>query len=171
MKLVSGYAEIEAVDDFVDSLSAIAAEHDCTIQAIDARYVAGRAHLTRALELTDRAISRDVAIADDRSVELLLSIAGTRQIDRAFEVGVSTGRTPVVVVVDASEVDGPASQVQEQGAKAVESLLELATFDEIIADEDSLREWFEIDETELAATDASLETLVCERVALLSLER
>jgi KEOPS complex subunit Cgi121 len=103
---------------------------------------------------------------------LLLSIAGTRQIDRAFEVGVSTGRTPVVVVVvDASEVDGPASQVQEQGAKAVESLLELATFDEIIADEDSLREWFEIDETELAATDASLETLVCERVALLSLER
>lgn len=171
MKLVPGYADVEAVDDFVDSLATIAVEHDCTVQAVDARYVAGRTHLTRALELADRAIDRDVAIARDRSVELLLSVAATRQIERAFEIGVSAGQQSVVVLVDASSAAEDATSAEQQAATDVEALLEPAAFDDIVGDEARIREWFDIDDTEREVTTASLEALVCERVALLALER
>ncbi|WP_020222091.1 KEOPS complex subunit Cgi121, partial [Halarchaeum acidiphilum] len=38
-------------------------------------------------------------------------------------------------------------------------------------DEERIRDFFEIGDAELAATDASLEALVCERVALLDVEK
>jgi KEOPS complex subunit Cgi121 len=182
VKLVSGHAELDDVDDFLDSLNTIGADHGCTVQAVDARYVAGRRHLTRALELADRALDRDDAIARDRGVELLLYVAGTRQIDRAFEIGVSTGRTPIVVVVDAPESDPdgqtpPGAESAESiadakaaAASAVESRLDPAPFDEIVCDRTRVQEWFDIGDTERDATTATLQALVCERVALLALE-
>ena len=181
MKLVAGYADVDHVDDFVDSLSAIAIEHDCTVQAVDARYVAGRTHLSRALELADRAIDRDAAIARDRGVEVLLYVTATRQIERAFEIGVSEGRSPVVVLVDDGGASLPAesdpesssasdSSGESAAASSIEELLDPAPFDDLTGDRERIRDWFEITDEELAATECTLEELVRERVALLVLE-
>lgn len=169
MRLVEGTVEIgddapfSDVASFVSALESIGETHDVTVQAFDARYVVSRRHLERAVELADRARDRGAGIARDRAVEILLYAAGRRQIDRALEMGVSRGRTPVVVLVDGSDDERSAANAV---AELVESASTLGEYDESL-----VRTFFEIGERELRATDAGLEALVLERVALLVVER
>ena len=83
MELLECVATVEDVDAFVGRLGAIGDDHGVTVQAFDARYVVGRTHLARAVELADRAIARGENVARDRAVEVLCYAAGRRQIDRA----------------------------------------------------------------------------------------
>ena len=166
MAVVEGVAEIEDVDAFVARLGEIGAAHDCAVTAFDARYVVGRAHLDRAVELADRARERGEAIADDHGIEILLYAAGRRQIQRALEMGVSAGECPVVVVVHDREGAGD----ERAAAAAVRTALDPA---ETLGDYDEarVREFFDVGDAELAATDAGLPALVRERVALLPVEK
>lgn len=170
MELVEGRIVVEDVDGFVATLSEIGEEYDCTIQAFDARYVAGREHLERARSLADRAIERGENVARDRSVEILLYAAGRRQINRALRMGLEPGENEAVVLVD-----GRNESADEAGAvAALETRLDLTpapTLDVEHADETLLREFFEIGAAELAATDAELGDFVLERVALLDVEK
>ena len=172
MELVEGTVEVggERFPDpgaFVDALSTVGADHGVTIQAFDARYVVSRRHLERALELADRERGRGEAIARDRAVEVLLYAAGRRQIDRALTMGVDEGETPVVVLVD--DPGGEAGR-ERAAASAVGELL--APAETLGAYEpDRVCGFFDIGEVERSATDADLETLVLERVALLVVER
>lgn len=161
MRLVEGLANIEDVDAFVTRLGEIEIEYDTTVQAFDARYVVDRTHLERALALADRAIERGENIARERSVEILLYAAGRRQIDQALELGVSEGETAVVVLVDGGD--------ESEAADAVRTTLESER--EVAYDEEQVRSYFDISEAETAATDATLSDLVCERVALLDVEK
>src|SRR6056297_823765 len=116
MEIVEGVAAIDDVGAFVEQLGEIADSHGVTAQAFDARYVVDRAHLRRAVDNATRAMDRDEMIADDRGVEILLYAAGRRQINRAFEMGVSTGECPVVVcVVDCDEHDWAAGDTDGNG--------------------------------------------------------
>jgi KEOPS complex subunit Cgi121 len=165
MEVVEGRATVEDVEKFVARLGAIGDEHDCTVQAFDARYIVSRAHLDRALSLADRTRERGEAVARERAVEILLYAAGRRQIERALELGVDEGEGPVVVLVAANEGNG-----ERAAATAVSDLLEPA--DTLGAfDDERVREFYDIGERELAATDAGLASLVLERVALLDVEK
>jgi KEOPS complex subunit Cgi121 len=166
VELVEGHAAVEDVDAFVADLDAIGAEHGCAVQAFDARYVAGRAHLERAVALATRAHGRGEGVARERSVEVLLYAAGRRQIRQALEMGVEAGEGPVVVVVDADPEGGD----EASAAAAVETLLEPGSALDA-TDPERVREFFDVGEREERATDASLEELVCERVALLEVEK
>jgi KEOPS complex subunit Cgi121 len=166
MQLVEGIATVEDVDAFVTELGAIGEEFGCAVQAFDARYVADRTHLERAVELADRARAHDEAIADDHAVEILLYAAGRRQIDRALEMGVAEGECPAVVVVHGTSEDSDESAA----AGAVENLLDPAgTLGE--SDPERLRSFFDIGEREERATTAGLPALVGERVALLAVDK
>jgi KEOPS complex subunit Cgi121 len=172
MRLVEAVADVDDVDAFVERLGGMGEEHGATVQAFDARYVVSRRHLERALELADRERARGDGIARDRAVEVLLYAAGRRQIDRALTMGVDQGETPAVVLVDGNDEgsDEGAAANEEAAAEAVSELLEPAeTLGEY--DEALVREFFEIGDAELAATDATLEDLVLERVAMLVVER
>jgi KEOPS complex subunit Cgi121 len=166
MLVVEGEATVDDVDAFVAELGDIGDEYGVAVQAFDARYVVGRAHLEQAVRLANRATERGETIARDRAVEILLYAAGRRQINRALEMGVDEGTTPAVVVVD-----GTGEDADEAGATAaVEDLLTPAsTLGEY--DCERVLAWFDISETELAATDGDLEDIVCERVALLTVDR
>jgi KEOPS complex subunit Cgi121 len=168
-----GFADVDA---FVAELGDVGDEYGVTVQVFDARYVVSRRHLDRALELADRERARGDGIARDRAVEVLLYAAGRRQIERALEIGVSEGSTPAVVLVDGGDdgtngSDGETGDVAAEAAAAdaVRNLLEPAeTLDD---DAERVREFFDVGDRELAATDATLEDLVLERVALLVVER
>jgi KEOPS complex subunit Cgi121 len=167
----AGVPRFADVDELVAELDAIADAQGVTVQAFDARLVVDREHLIRAVELADRARDRGEAIARDRAVEILLYAAGRRQIDRALGMGVGEGATPAVVLVDAEDDAGAASGNGEAGAAdAVRDLLDpTGTLGDY--DERRVREFFDVGEAELAATDAGLPALVRERVALLVVER
>jgi KEOPS complex subunit Cgi121 len=166
MELVEGRATVEDVESFVARLGEIGDEHGCTVQAFDARYIVSRSHLERALSLADRARERGEAVARDRAVEILLYAAGRRQIERALELGVAEGENAVVVLIAAEQRDGD----EREAAAAVSDLLEpedtLGEFDD-----ERVREFYDVGERELVATDAGLTALVLERVALLDVEK
>lgn len=153
----------EDVGSFLDSLEGIGETHDVTVQAFDARYVVSRRHLERALELADRERERGEGIVRDRGVEMALYAAGRRQIDRAFEIGVSAGETRAIVAVDGSGDE----------RAATEAIRELLVPEDTLGEYDRarVRSFYDIGATELDATDAGLEALVLERVALLVVER
>ncbi|MFO7925062.1 MAG: KEOPS complex subunit Cgi121 [Halobacteriota archaeon] len=168
MRLIEGIATVGGerfadVGAFVAALGRIGDEHNVTVQAFDARCVVSRRHLDRAVEIADRERDRGDGIARDRAVEIALYAAGRRQIDRALEMGVSTGETPVVVLVD-----GPGDE-RSAGEAVRELLAPATTLGEY--DERRVREFYDIGGVELDATDADLEALVLERVVLLVIDR
>jgi KEOPS complex subunit Cgi121 len=184
VRLVEGVVEIDDVDGFVRRLGEVGADHGVTVQAFDARYVVSRRHLERAVELADRAIDRGENVARDRGVEIMLYAAGRRQIDRALALGVSAGEQRVVVVVDAPGEDD--SQDEAAAVAGVERLLgsdsdpetetnpETGTETEPTLgayDERLVREYFDVDDPELAAVEGGLADVVLERVALLDVEK
>jgi len=175
MELVTGTATVEDTDEFLAELGAVGDAHGCTVQAFDARYVAGREHLRRALELADRAFERDENVARDRAVELLCRAAGRRQIDRALAIGVGGGTTAVAVVVaagtDPGDSGGTPDERERRAAREIEGLAAVDAGDVDLGDPARLREFFAVGESELSATTADLEDLVLERVAMLTVEK
>ncbi|MFH5800280.1 KEOPS complex subunit Cgi121 [Haladaptatus sp. CMAA 1911] len=162
MRVVEGSASVADVNEFVARLGDIGDEFDCAIQAFDAGYVAGRAHLESAVEHANRAFERGENVARDPAVEILLYAAGRRQINQALEMGVSEGEQDVVVVVDG-----------EGETAAMAAVSELLTPEDTLdaSDREPIFEFFSISERELAATTASLTDIVRERVALLEVEK
>jgi KEOPS complex subunit Cgi121 len=163
VNLVEGVATVDSVDDFVAAVGEIAEQTGATVQAFDARYVVGDAHLRRAVELADRAIDRGETVARDRAVEILLYAAGRRQIDDALEMGVSAGETPLVVLVDGGDEDAAAERTRERLLRPTPTLGAY--------DHSRVREFFDVRDAELDAVDGDLESLVLERVALLVVEK
>lgn len=164
MRLLTGTAAIDDLDSFLGGLDRIGEEYACAVQAFDARYVAGPDHLERAVALANRAAEHGEAIARERSVEILLYAAGRRQINRAFEIGIGEGEREVVIVVDGEDESGAVEALSEH--------VEPAGWEPgDRADEGRIAEFYAITDAERTATDASLEELVCERVALLVVER
>lgn len=161
MRLVTG-TPTAAVEALLGALDDTAAVHDVAAQAFDARYVADRRHLERAVSLADRGRSRGEGIARDRAMEILLYAAGRRQIDRALEAGAREGEPAAVVVAG----DGEAGATE-----AVESLDCFDTHPVELGDRATLREFFEVGDAELAAARGDLAGVVRERVALLVVER
>jgi len=168
MEVLEGRADIDDVGDFVAELEAIGDEHGVTIQAFDARYAVDREHLERAVGLATRARERGDTIAEDFGVEMLLYAAGRRQINRALEMGVSEGACPVVAVVVGS---GTGRQSDEAAAAAAleKRLAPAETLGDY--DEQRVRDFFDVTDTELAATEGTLADAVRERVALLVVEK
>ena len=165
MRLVEGLADVDDVDAFLADLTD--GVDDCTVQAFDARYVVDREHLERAVELADRAFARGENVARDRGIEMLLYAAGRRQIDRALEMGVSEGRTPAVVLVDADADDDTAeAAAADRVAASLDPAETLSGYDET-----RVRSFFDVTDAELDAVDGTLADLVHERVALLVVER
>jgi KEOPS complex subunit Cgi121 len=162
MRLVEGVAEVESVNDLLADLTAVAEATDATVQAFDARYVVDREHLERAVELADRAIDRGANVARERSVEILLYAAGRRQIDRALEIGVSAGRSPVVVLVDGGDEAAAAASVSD----LLDPAETLGRYDEA-----AVRAFFDVPDAELDAVEGRVADVVHERVALLDVEK
>ena len=156
-----GVPTYESVDEFVAALAEAGAD-DTAVQAFDARYVAGRRHLETAVEHANRSMARGENVADDRAVEILCYAAGRRQISQALTMGVDEGTTPVLVVVDGPDEEAVAERVESVVAPAEAFGL---------SDPDRIATFFAVTERERKATDASLQSLVCERVALLDVEK
>lgn len=151
----------DSVEAFVAELDA-ASTAETAVQAFDARYVAGRRHLERAVELANRSMQRGENVATDRAVEILCYAAGRRQIDQALEMGLEPGTTPVIVVLDGPD--------EERVAARIGDLLGPATTRDR-TDPERVAGFFDITDREMAASDASLQDLVCERCALLDVDK
>lgn len=194
MQVIAGETTVDDVDATLDRIRDLAATHEVTAQAFDARRVAGRAHLLLATRCALRARAHDDMIADDLAVEILCYAAGRRQIGEALALGLTPGDGPVVVAVvqpdrspaslQASGDDPGAMEGERVAAAAIAEELNLACAtadrtdrthrtDPLLAptDHDRLQRTFDISDAEREATDAPLAALVRERTALLAVTK
>jgi len=161
MQLVDGHAEIDDLEEFVNEINRVSEQTGSTIQFFNADYVAGERHLQRATELARRATGRGTTIARDPAVELLVYAAGRRQINRALEMGVGEGSMAVVGIVDGGD--------EQKAVGELETLLASTEPVEWGCTE-TLRQFFDITDSECAVVDGRIEDIVLERVALLAVE-
>lgn len=173
LRLVEGAVSIDDLDEFLSTLDGIARDTGAVVQAFDADLVVSDAHLREAVRLAARAIARDEAVARDPGVEILLYAAGRRQIDRAFELGVSEGDQRTVVIVadfgDAPGTDRPSADL-DAAVAAIEQIVGASDRTGTV-DEERVREFYGITDRELAATAGDVADIVRERVALLDVEK
>ncbi|MFC7187501.1 KEOPS complex subunit Cgi121 [Halorubrum yunnanense] len=172
-RLVRGTVVIDDLDAFLSRLDEIGTETGAVVQAFDADLVVSDDHLSAATRLAARAIARGEAVARDPGVEVLLYAAGRRQIDRALTLGVSGGeQRAVVVVADFGGVPGAGRPSADLDA-AVAALGEMTTAADATAEFDAerVRAFYDVSDSELAATAGDLADVVRERVALLDVEK
>ncbi len=162
MEIYSGWLDADETIEVLAVLEQIADSTGATIQAFDARYVVGPGHLEHAVQLADRAIEHDRAIADDRGVEILLYAAGRRQINRAMRMGLKGEDHAVVIVIDGGDHVAASQEVAAL-------FRELTPFDGSLADEEYICDFFNIPDRE-RSTGARLADLVIERVTLLTID-
>jgi KEOPS complex subunit Cgi121 len=160
IQILEGTVFIENKELFLKKIKEIKetnAEKNLAIQAFDADKLAGKEHLTFAIEKAINSFKKGTNVANDLGKEIMLYAAGTRQINRAVKIGVHDGWNNIAIV-------------------AVGDLIDLSAFDEITPNNvlkysgsknSVLMDIFNITEEEIEAAGADkIPELVLERVAL-----
>lgn len=90
--------KIANVDAALRAVAVVEQATGTTIHILDAEAVCGPAHLASALIHARRSHERKRARARDAKVEMMLYLAGARQIARAMEIAGLSGRTKAVAL-------------------------------------------------------------------------
>lgn len=157
IQILEGTVFIENKELFLKKIKEISTGKNLAIQAFDADKLAGKVHLTFAIEKALETFKKGTNIANDLAKEIMLYAAGTRQINRAVKIGVHDGLNNIALV-------------------AVGDIIDLTAFDEITphnvlqysgSKNGALMDIFNITQEEIEAAGADkIPELVLERVAL-----
>lgn len=159
--------EVEDSKQFLHTIKKISEQFNVTIQFLDASKIAGEAHVKAAVEKAVRAMKRKTNISQDLGIEILLYAAGTRQIQRALEMGIKEGKNEAAAVI---------------AGEAINVELAKAALKKFVVEEDVLKyterkkkaiiDCFRISQLELEAVgEEKIPKLVLERVALLDISK
>lgn len=161
MEIIEGEVNADDLDSFLNELGDIEEGYEAVVQGFDARYLASQRHIISAVEKARRAFHQGENVAEELGMEIMLYVAGTRQIDVATEAGLKKGEQDAVFVVLGGD----------EGAD--ERVRELVDEGEITyGDKEIIREFYDISSEELDAVGSDkLELLVLERVALLDINK
>ncbi len=160
IQIIEGTVFIENKELFLKKIKEIketSTGKNLDIQAFDADKLAGKVHLTFAIEKALNSFKKGTNIANDLAKEIMLYAAGTRQINRAVKIGVHDGWNNIAIVtvgemIDLSAFDKiePSNVLQYSGSK-----------------NSALMDIFNITKEEVEAAGADrIQELVLERVAL-----
>ncbi|KXB02264.1 hypothetical protein AKJ44_00915 [candidate division MSBL1 archaeon SCGC-AAA261F17] len=169
LAITGAHAHVEDVESVIRKVRKISRANEVVSQIFNAKHIAGRQHLIHAARLALIAQEEGRNFADSQSIELTCWTAGLRQINQALErVGLRKGSAEVAILTIGGKVEKVKKAreeiLHELGAKQGEGVLDLTP-----EKEPTLIRDFGISESELEV--ANLQSLVLERVALLSLER
>ena len=159
MELVRGRLVVDDVDAVLGTMTAIAERTGALIQLVDARYVVDEQQLALAVELATEAIAEGRQIAEEPAIELLVYLAGTRQIDRALQLSLDPAVETYLAVVSGGETQNAVEAVSTELFDAVESV-------HFTPEDPIVRSWYDIADAELAVTDGDIAGIVHERVAM-----
>lgn len=169
VEVSGGYGNIGKIEDAIKTVEEIDSSGGTVSQLLDGNAIAGKEHLLHSAKLALEALERGRSFADSARIELTCWVAGSRQIDKSIErVGIKEDSDEIGVIT----IGGDESKVRG-GQREIFSRLGIDRDEEVldITDEkvDRIREIFSISEDQLDV--ASLEEIVLEKVALLSLEQ
>ena len=161
--LFAGKARISSVDVALKLVSEVEKKAGVTVHAVDADAVCGPAHLASALLHARRSHANKRPRARDFKVELMLYLAGQRQIERAIQIAGLSSRTRALAFVIEGERDAA-----ELAAKRLTEAFALAPDLSVLTP--GLPKLARLGVLPGSAKDTDLEALALENVAILDLE-
>jgi len=103
--ILEGTIFIKDIEIFLAKIKEISKGKDTVILALDADKLAGKEHLMFAIEKAMKSFKTGRNIANDLGKEIMLYAAGTRQINRAMNIGVHNGNNNIALVAIGDDVD------------------------------------------------------------------
>ncbi|CAG0999356.1 MAG: KEOPS complex subunit Cgi121 [Candidatus Methanoperedens sp.] len=103
--ILEGAIFIKDIEIFLTKIKEISKGKDTVILALDADKLAGKEHLMFAIEKAMKSFKTGRNIANDLGKEIMLYAAGTRQINRAMNIGVHNGNNNIALVAIGDDVD------------------------------------------------------------------
>ncbi|MBS3815507.1 MAG: hypothetical protein KGY45_02965 [Hadesarchaea archaeon] len=166
--ITSGKTKLSEIEDTIKKIKEISESHNVTSQVFDAECIAGKKHIIHSTRLALKAIESGNNFAESPDIELACWISGTRQINKALKnVGIREDTEKITLItigISENEVKAANREISnELEVSEDESVLEI-TPEKV----ETLKKLFSLKEKEIKV--ASLEDLILERIALLSLE-
>ena len=161
MIIVEGIVTQENIKPLLSQITELNNEYSCIVQVFDARYIAGKSHLKHAIEYSQRSIDNETSIANSHQIEFLLYASGRRQINRAMEMGMSPNTTDIIIAIEGEDAEYVSSVLKLK--------IELKKVLNPFKNKHIICSFFGIPDTELDMHSTDLESLVIERVVLLSI--
>ena len=161
--IVSGLVKITDNNIFIKQLSDIARCYNITVQALNADLLSGVRHIQFAVEKAIRSFESGKNTANNLGMEIMLYASGSRQIEKALDLGVKNGENRVAIVLVGENVPDEAT---------FDIMTLLNSEDASIVDysdrkKEDLLKLFNITAAELEAVgEDKIPELVLERVAL-----
>ena len=103
--ILEGTIFIKDIEIFLAKIKEISKGKDTVILALDADKLAGKEHLMFAIEKAMKSFKTGRNIANNLGKEIMLYAAGTRQINRAMNIGVHNGNNNIALVAIGDDVD------------------------------------------------------------------
>ena len=161
--IVSGLVKITENNIFIKQLSDIARCYNITVQALNADLLSGVRHIQFAVEKAIRSFGSGKNTANNLGMEIMLYASGSRQIEKALELGVKNGENRVAIVL-------VGENVTDEALFDVRTLLnseDASIVDYSDSKKEDLLKIFNITAAELEAVgEDKIPELVLERVAL-----
>lgn len=172
----SGTASIESVEKSINKFCLTLQQCNCFGQIVSAKAIASEKHCLAALEQTITAFADNSGIAKNQNIELLLRLAGKRQVQEALQLlELKEGMQEAVILISGKNE----KKVKECFEKAVKELKFKTNFEilekNIKKNFESLKKTFEISNSELESLAVfekhkALENAILERTAMLGSE-
>ena len=158
MDILEAKIDIDDLDDFLKEINSIEKENNTIIQGFDPSYIISPRHLKESTKKAKRSIQRNEQIADEVSMEIMLYAAGTRQIEKALEIGLKPSKNEAVFIIENSR------KARNDLKKKVQ--------EDTIKYGGKVKDFFNITKKELNTVGKDkIELLVLERVALLDITK
>jgi len=167
IKIVGGTVTISAPPSFMDQLQELAKKHSVMLQAVNADYVYGKHHIQSAVEHTLRAFSQKTNSLKAMELELLLYLAGERQIQKAIEkIGIRKGKQTIALIVLLEKT----TSLSAHGIKTLLSSLHIARDDSVLeGDIETLKRFNISPKAQQTVSPEHYEDLILEQVALVDI--
>jgi KEOPS complex subunit Cgi121 len=161
--IISGPVKIKDNNIFIKSLSDISSSYNITVQALNADLLSGIRHIQFAVEKAIRSFESGKNTANNLGMEIMLYASGSRQIEKALDLGVKIGENRVAIVLVGENVTDEA----EFDVRALLNSEDASIVDYSDGKKEDLLKIFNITAAELEAVgEEKIPELVLERVAL-----
>ncbi|HUV83860.1 MAG TPA: KEOPS complex subunit Cgi121 [archaeon] len=161
--IISGPVQIRDNNIFIKQLSDISSRYNITVQSLNADLLSGVMHIQFAVEKAIRSFGSGKNTANNLGMEIMLYASGSRQIEKALELGVKNGENRVAIVL-------VGENVTDEALFDVRTLLnseDASIVDYSDSKKEDLLKIFNITAAELEAVgEDKIPELVLERVAL-----
>ncbi len=159
--------EVTDVSHFLKELRDIATRNDVSIICLDRNAMAGQKHVTSAINHAFRSYQEGINVARSLEIEVLLYAAGTRQTSLTKPFGIHPGKNEAYLCICPPNKNASlelSSLVNEKNTEDWEAISEEKMR--------VLQDLFAITKEELEVVGyARIQDLVCERVALLDVQK